>query len=244
VQVAANVHRLGSALVNFYAVVDRERVTIVDAGVPGYRHQVDDLLQSVGRRLADVEAVVLTHAHVDHVGVAEMLRRAAGVRVFVHSGDEELARTAKAVGKNEGSMLPYLRHGAAWRLLFELGRAGGLKSRPIQDVTTFVDGELLDVPGRPRVVHTPGHTDGHCALVFPEAGVVFAGDAICTLNPLTGDRTPQLMPKAFTRSVSQAIESLGRLAEIDASILLPGHGEPWTQGVRLAAEQARSRGPT
>jgi glyoxylase-like metal-dependent hydrolase (beta-lactamase superfamily II) len=191
-----------------------------------------------------VEAVVLTHAHADHVGVAEMLRRETGARVFVHADDEQLATTGKAIGKNEGPFLPYLRHAAAWKLLWELGRNGALRVRAIHDVTTFTDGEQLDVPGRPRVVQTPGHTPGHCALVFSESGVVFVGDALCTYNPLTGTRGPQLMPKAFTRNLHQANTSLDRLAEVEAANVLPGHGEPWTDGAKAAAEQARLTGPT
>lgn len=243
-QVAPNVTRLGSPLVNWYVVEDAGRVTVVDAGAPGYRPQLDAALRSLGRRLDDVDAVVLTHAHPDHVGVAELLRREAGTHVFVHRDDERLATTAKATGKNEGSPLPYLRHAAAWKLLWDLGRNGALRPRPIREVTTFADGDELDVPGRPWVIHTPGHTDGHCALLFRESGALFVGDALCTYHPLTGERGPQLMPKALTRNLERALASLERLAEVDAGHVLPGHGEPWTEGVRAAAERAREIGPT
>src|SRR3954471_15199149 len=160
-----HVVRLGSPLVHWYLVGDGAHVTVVDAGVPGYRSQLAGGCAELGRTEADVAAVVLTHAHADHTGVAEMLRSELKVPVFVHEADEELATTGKAMGKNEGSMLPYLRHGAAWKLTFELARNGALKPRPIKEVRTFTDGEALDVPGGIRVVGTPGHTDGHCALV-------------------------------------------------------------------------------
>jgi glyoxylase-like metal-dependent hydrolase (beta-lactamase superfamily II) len=242
--VADGVTRLGTELVNWYVIEDGGRLTVVDAGVPAYRPQLDQAVAQLGRNVGDVEAVILTHAHGDHVGVAEMVRREAGARVFVHEADRELAMTAKAFGKNERSLLPYLRYPMAWRLLTHLMRGGGLKPRPIAEVTTFADGETLEVPGRPRAIHTPGHRDGHCAFFFESRGALFVGDALCTLNPLTGRRGPQLMPSAFNRSSQQCLESLARLDPIDAATLLPGHGEPWTDGTRTAVEQARAVGPT
>jgi glyoxylase-like metal-dependent hydrolase (beta-lactamase superfamily II) len=186
---------------------------------------------------------VLTHAHADHFGVAELLRSELGVPVYVHAEDEELARTSKTMGKNERSLLPYLRHAAAWKLLFELGRNGGMRPRPIAEVQVYSDGDVLDVPGRLRVVHTPGHTDGHCALVAESAGVVFAGDALCSYNALTGARGPQLMPSALNRSNAQALASFDRLKGTGARLLLPGHGEPMDDPDE-AVEQAKRRGPT
>jgi glyoxylase-like metal-dependent hydrolase (beta-lactamase superfamily II) len=235
--------RLGSRYVNWYLVEDGGRVTVVDAGAPGYRDQLGQGCSELGLEESDVAAVVLTHAHSDHVGVAELLRTQLGVPVLVHEGDEELARTGKPSGKNERSPLPYLRHPMAWKLIWELGRNGALKPRPIDELQTFGDGDRLDVPGLLRVVHTPGHTDGHCAFVLESEGLVLAGDAICAFNPLTGSRGPQLMPAALTRDNAQALVSLDRLKGLGARLLLPGHGDPIAEPDD-ALERARRRGPT
>lgn len=242
-KLSERVVRLGSPLVNWYLVADGGRATVVDAGAPGYRDQLAPGCAELGVAETDVAAVVLTHAHADHVGVAELLRTELGIPVHVHAGDERLATTARAMGKNEGSMPPYLRHVAAWKLLWELARNGSMKPRPIGQVRTFVDGDELDVPGRLRVVHTPGHSDGHCVLVSEAAAVAFVGDAICSYNPLTGARGPQLMPRAFTRDVSQALGSLDRLAQLGVDRLLPGHGDP-IDDPAAAAREATQRGPT
>ena len=79
-----------------------------------------------------------------------------------------------------------------------------MKSAKIGEVTTFVDGDL-DVPGRPRVIPTPGHSPGHVAFHLPDRGVLIAGDALCTYNPLTGGRGPQILPRAFAADALQAM---------------------------------------
>ena len=238
-----NVIRLGSPLVNWFLIGDGNHITVVDAGAPGYRRQLAGGCAELGRTEAEVSAVVLTHAHSDHVGVAEMLRTELRVPVWVHEGDRDLATTGKAMGKNEGSMLPYLRYGAAWKLLLELGRNGAMKPKPIKEVRTFSDGEQLDVPGGLRVVHTPGHTKGHCVLVSETAGVCFVGDAICSYNPLTGERGPQLLPRSLTNDVAQATASLDRLSGLGVESLLPGHGDP-IESPDEAVTRAKGRGPT
>jgi glyoxylase-like metal-dependent hydrolase (beta-lactamase superfamily II) len=140
------VRRLGTWLVNWYAVEEDGRWTVFDAAVPGYWPQ----LERDGVRPDAVEAVVLTHAHADHVGVAERLRR-AGARVFVHEADRELATTAKSFGKTERTLLPYLGHTTAWRLLAHLARNGAMKPQRIGEVTTFATARCSTSPaGRGR----------------------------------------------------------------------------------------------
>lgn len=241
--VATGVHRLGSPLVNFYLVEDGGQLTLVDAGLPAFRAQLEERLRALGHSLSDVEAVILTHAHADHVGVAEGVRRDAPAPVHVPEADADQARTGKSHDR-EGSMLPYLRHPAAWRLLAAFARAGGGRPTRIEQVTTFSGPGELDVPGRPRVVPTPGHSPGHVAFHLPERGVLFAGDAMCSYHPLTGERGPQLMPKSFAHSNAKCLESLDALEPLEADVTLFGHGEPWSQGVPAAVAQARAKGIT
>jgi glyoxylase-like metal-dependent hydrolase (beta-lactamase superfamily II) len=146
--------------------------------------------------------------------------------------------------KTEGNLASYLRYRATWKLLTFAMRSGGVRRPKIAQVTEFGDGEVLEVPGHPLVVHTPGHSNGHVVFVLADRGVLFAGDALCTWNPLTGRPGPQLMPRAFASSESQAADSLARLDGIEAGLVLPGHGDPWTDGVGNLVARAREAGPS
>jgi glyoxylase-like metal-dependent hydrolase (beta-lactamase superfamily II) len=242
-EVAPGVHRMGRPLVSWFMVVDGERVTLVDAGLPGYWDQLDEGLEAMGRSRGDVEALVLTHGDADHVGFAERLRTEAGARVLVHEDDVVLATTRKQKDR-EAPMLPELRRPAAWKLIAEFTRNGGSRVPPVGEVETYAGGATLDVPGRPTVVHTPGHTPGHCVVHFPERGVVMVGDALCTYHPMRGTSGPQLMPRCLTTNTEQALASLDHIAALDAGTVLPGHGEPWTEGTAQAVERVRAAGVT
>jgi glyoxylase-like metal-dependent hydrolase (beta-lactamase superfamily II) len=214
---------------------------LVDAGTPADWDRLLGGLQTIGRSPADVAAVLLTHAHVDHTGFAERARSEMGARVLVHAADEHAARTGD-VGKRDGEITSYLGRREFYRTLWILGRRGATKIIPIAEVSTFADGEQLDVPGRPRVIHAPGHTAGSCALLFESRRVLLTGDVIVTRNPLTGRIGPQIMPGAFNSDSEQALSSLGALETTTADLLLAGHGEPWNGGVADAVRRARIAG--
>ncbi len=239
---APRIHRLGSEIVNWYLVEDGGRLTAVDAGLPRFRSDLGADLSAIGFTAADVEAVVLTHSDSDHTGLAPDLRE-EGARILIHRDDE--ATLAKPGAKKGDAspihLLPQLRRPSFWRFFGYMARGGGAKPPKIENPETFTDGDVLDVPGGPRVIHTPGHTAGHCALLFEGHGALFVGDELCTWNPLTGERAPQLMPKAFNESNAACAESLAALEGLDADVLLTGHGEPWGEGPAAAVAGARSR---
>jgi glyoxylase-like metal-dependent hydrolase (beta-lactamase superfamily II) len=91
-------------------------------------------------------------------------------------------------------------------------------------------------------VPTPGHTAGHVALHFPERDALIVGDAVVTLDPYTGETGPQIVARAATANSPQALRSLDALVATAATTVLPGHGEPWTDGIVSAVAAARKRG--
>ena len=140
-------------------------------------------------------------------------------------------------------MLPYFRHRATWRLLVMGARNGAMKPVKIAEVSPFGEGEL-DVPGRPRAIHTPGHSPGHTAFHFADHGALIAGDALCTWNPLTGrPGRSSCRRRSRSRTRRRWSRSAGSRA-IDAGVLLVGHGDPWTAGVDAAVARAREAGPS
>jgi glyoxylase-like metal-dependent hydrolase (beta-lactamase superfamily II) len=125
-----------------------------------------------------------------------------------------------------------------------MGAAGALWVKGVGDAQRFEPGATLDVPGHPRVVATPGHSDGHCSLHLPDRDAVIAGDALVTLNPYTGGRGPQIVAGAATADSRRALASLDPLAATHSRVVLPGHGPVWRDGVESAAERARAAGPS
>src|SRR3954451_18973957 len=132
-QIAPGVYRLGTRLVNFYLVEDGGRYTVVDAGLPGYFGQVPHALEALGASLGGVEAVILTHADGDHIGIAERLRTEAQATVHVHEADARMARTGK-LKDTDGNLLRYLWRPTAWALIAHFATNGGIRTPRIADV--------------------------------------------------------------------------------------------------------------
>jgi glyoxylase-like metal-dependent hydrolase (beta-lactamase superfamily II) len=241
--VVPGVHRLGAPFVNWYLVEDEGGLTAVDAGLPRFIDDLEDDLRALERRAPDVDAVVLTHSDSDHTGVAATLRDTGGARVLIHAADEEtLVKPGPKGGEaSPRHVVPWLWRPQAWRFFIAMALGGGARPTGVHGAETFAGGDVLDVPGHPRVIHTPGHTAGHCALLFEGRGALFVGDAMCTWNPLTGKTGPQLMPRPTNVSNADALASLQRIAEVHARVILPGHGEPWHGPPATAVERARSR---
>jgi glyoxylase-like metal-dependent hydrolase (beta-lactamase superfamily II) len=228
-------------MVNWYLVEDSGRLTAVDAGLPGFRGRLEADVAALGHSLGDVDALVLTHGDSDHTGLAAALRD-AGARVLIHAADEPALRTGKRKS-TDGSPLELV--GALWRpfpwlFLGQMIRDGGGKPTKVEGAEPFADGDVLDVPGNPRIVATPGHTPGHCAIYFERHSALFVGDELCTLNPLNGSRGPRVMPAVMNVSTPQCNESLARIESLEAEGLFPGHGEVWRDGPAAAVARARS----
>ncbi|WP_354245177.1 MBL fold metallo-hydrolase [Arthrobacter sp. UYEF20] len=237
------VYRLGDDAVSFYALVEEGEVTLVDAGLPIHYRQLTELLGGIGRSVQDVRAVLLTHAHLDHVGLAERLRQEAGAIVWAHARDvPALAnpRRTPPEAKPEANLGAYLlRHPTALRAPLHMARSGALRTPGITTASSFSGGETLDVPGRPHVVAVPGHTPGSVVFHLPSQGVVFTGDALVTHDGLIGRTGPQLIGPVFSHDTTQARVSLENLVALDADLILPGHGEPFRGPITDAVQQAR-----
>jgi glyoxylase-like metal-dependent hydrolase (beta-lactamase superfamily II) len=228
-ELAPSLHRIGSDMVNVYLIDEPGGITVVDAGIPGLWKELIAELESMDRSVEDIRGVVLTHADTDHLGFAERLRKEHDVPVYVHEADALQAR-----GETQKKNPPWgkVKVGPTLSFLWYAARRGGLKVTPVAEVQTVSDGEVLDLPGSPRILHTPGHSPGSIAIHSELASALFVGDAMTTRHVLTGARGPQ--PAPFTLDTDMAMTSLRRWSGVDARWVVPGHGYPWDGGVAEA----------
>lgn len=239
IQLAPGIHRLGSSHHNFYVVTEGGKATVIDAGCSKEWPKLVAGLESIGLAPTDVEAIVVTHAHADHIGFGREAQD-NGLRVKVHEDEE-----TRALGTYEGKaaigihQMPLWRI-STWRFSIALMREGVMKQPLLESVETFRSGEILDLPGRPKVIHTPGHTEGHCSFLV--GTTLFSGDAIA-MQDLFGRETatPQVMPDAFHNDLEQMWASLDVIAGIDAERVFPGHGQPFEGTPSEMVEMVKAR---
>ncbi len=225
-QVAADTYRLGTRGHNFYVLKEGDRATIVDAGCRNEWKKLIAGLESVGLSLAAVAGIVATHSHADHFGLA---KRATdnGVVVAVHEDEAtRAAGTYRGRYAVSASELP-LFNIHALRTFLPMIVAGVLKLDHVAAVETFEDGETLDLPGSLVAIHTPGHTEGHTMFHSPDRGLLFTGDGLITMDLIGPERGPQMIERRFNLDDAMAHASLDRIIDLEASLILPGHGEPW-----------------
>ena len=241
---AERIHRVEDAFVNWYIVEEDSRLTIVDTGHPASWRSLHSALEELRLTAANIDAVVLTHGHFDHMGFAERARTELKVPVWVHELDVPLAQHPWRYDHERSRVAYAVRYPKFVGVFAAMGGAGALRVKGAQKLQTYREGDQLDVPGRPTVLFTPGHTAGHCSLLFPTRGAMIAGDALVTFNPYTGHSGPQIVAGAATADSAQALASLDVLRVGGVGVILPGHGPPWTQGPALAIERARIAGPS
>ncbi|CAM5724591.1 MBL fold metallo-hydrolase [Streptomyces coeruleorubidus] len=239
-QVADGTYLVHGSDTNWVILAEGDAVTLVDTGYPGDRERLLASLAEVGSSPEAVAAVLITHAHNDHLGSAEYLRATYGTPVYLHAAEAPHARreflhqvSIGTVLKNgwRPGVLPWAVHAL---------RSGGTTHNPVTAPEPFPAGPL-DLPGRPVPVHTPGHTDGHCAYHLPGTGVLVSGDALVSGHPTSPVEGPQLLPDMFHHERPRAVASLDVLAELEGELLLPGHGPVHRGSLKDAAHRARER---
>ena len=234
--VTERVHLAWTPLVNWTLVSDDSGVMLIDAGFPGNRDDVLTSLTSLGFAPEDVRAILLTHAHIDHLGTAIWFAKTHGTPVYCHTAEVGHAKREYLQQVSPASLAPH-----AWRprLLIwsaQVALKGGLVREGIPTVRALTDDVAAGLPGTPIPIPTPGHTSGHCSYLVD--GVLVTGDALVTGHPMLPRRGPQLLPSLFNHSDPDCRRSLEVLARAGTDTLIPGHGDVWTGPIREAVRQA------
>ncbi len=154
------------------------------------------------------------------------------------------ADTSSAGAEPEGGLVRYLlRRPVAIGLGWHIMRISHVSCALLRCAIHWLR-QSLDLPGRPRIVAVAGHTPGSVAVHCSQTShtVVLTGDALITNDGIAGRTGPSIVNAAFTHVTAQALDSLEALAGLDAEVVLPGHGEPFTGGVSEAVHLARLAG--
>lgn len=239
VQVTDTVYLARGEAVNWTLVVDGADVMLIDAGYPGDREHVLASLRQLGYDAGDVCAILLTHAHIDHLGAAIWFAAEHGIPVYCHADEVGHAKREylEQASVFDVALRIWRPRWAVWGL--HVLRSGGLIRAGIPSTLPLTAEVAAGLPGRPTAIATPGHTVGHCSYVVD--GVLASGDALITGHPLLRHRGPQLLPSVFSHSQANCLRSLGALALLNTEILLPGHGDVWRGPIREATAAVLKR---
>jgi glyoxylase-like metal-dependent hydrolase (beta-lactamase superfamily II) len=221
--------------VNVYALVGADDWVLIDAGMgtPDAREAFHAGLERAGLDIANLRAIVLTHHHPDHVGLSGELQEQSGARVYMHPIDERSVRILW-----EGTMPErfnrvssfFKQHGLErtdlWYTRADPKAVRTILRVPPREAFALVeDGEYIELAGeRYRVIWVPGHADGQIVLFRKSDGVFVAADHVL----------PRITPNVGLYSTHDRLNPLGdylnslrKVESLPASIVLPGHGEPF-----------------
>ncbi|HEX7661007.1 MAG TPA: MBL fold metallo-hydrolase [Pseudonocardiaceae bacterium] len=246
-EAAEGVHLVQGPGSNWIILTEGEDVTLIDSGYPGDLQAVRWSLRKLGHGPEDLAAILLTHAHVDHIGsVPGLIGREIGISaegsavpVFASAAELPMARgEVQEQAKPSSILVRLLRPGVLGWLASALG-AGALRHVAVPSAQAFSGPGPLDVPGHPVPIATPGHTSGHTSYHLPQSGVIVTGDALVTAHAISLLRGPQLLPTLFSNDPAAAVAALDALEDLDAETILPGHGPGYHGPIREAVARAR-----
>ncbi|ALV63364.1 hypothetical protein ADU37_CDS16650 [Thermococcus sp. 2319x1] len=151
-RVVGGIHLVDETFANVYLIERGEKLFLIDAGLPGEYEKVLKYIEKLGYVPEDVETIIVTHAHYDHVGSLKDLKDATGAKVAAHKDE-----------------IPYLTGEKKFRREIE----------PVEVEIELNDGK--EIEGL-RVIHSPGHTPGSICLLDLETKALFVGDLVMEEN--------------------------------------------------------------
>jgi len=225
-EVFPNVYQMTFRGVNVLVLAEAE-LTIIDTGFRASVPKIIDFVRGLGRSPAEINLIIITHNHFDHVGGLSDLRKLTRAKVAAHKADIY----------DVNGQLPYprlvqktlkVRPFSAFRSFLGIGHS---------DVDIQLSGgEVLQPMGGLKVIHTPGHTPGSICLFAPRHKLLIVGDVL-----VKHSQTIHFPHKSASTDLSQAVKSVQRLAGLDFEIICFGHGRPLTENARAKLQALAAR---
>ena len=237
VQVAPGVHRVSVPLpfppreVAAWVIDGEQGHVLVDTGIdtPAGREALRGGAEHLGVTPDSLDWVVLTHVHIDHYGLAGPVRTWAGAQVALHEREEELARRfVDEWGADRDTVARALAAGGVpEEMVPRFVGASDFIHKQYRDFRPdlLLRGERGALPGAPgwEWILTPGHSPGHVVVYHPERQILIAGDHVLPrISPNIGADLYAADP------LTDYVASLRRLRELPVRLVLPSHGEPFT----------------
>lgn len=239
-QVTSDVFLVEGIASNWVIVRDGQDLTLIDGGYPKDLDGVVASVEELGHRIEDIRGVLITHAHIDHIGALPALLQRRAVPTY--AGERELpmltGQRHEQASRWDVVSRCWRPRVARWALT--IARAGAQSKVVLPETIPLQADSAVDLPGAPRAVPCPGHTSGHTAYVIPEAGVVVTGDALITGHPILSRSGPQPLPAFFSHAPDEVDSGLDALTDLDVDTVLPGHGLVWRGSIRTAVDEARA----
>jgi len=209
-KILENIHQVDGVVGNSYIIIDSNGITIVDTGMPKSHKKILNYIDSIGHKPEDVKQIVLTHAHIDHVGSALKLKQVTNAKVMIHEDDAPYVTGEKRFQVNRGFLMKMFSSFMKFETF-----SPDIKLKENDKIVDFL------------VIHVPGHTPGSIALYNEKNGVMFVGDLLRFMNG-----SIQGPPEQFTLDMNLAKKSIEKILNYDFKIMLSGHGDPLRENAR------------
>lgn len=238
---ADNVFFVEGPASNWVILKDGDRFTLIDGGYPADTPLVLDSIRMAGLDPANAAAMLITHGHVDHTGAAQHFVTEYGTPILSSAAENGQMR-----GTERFQVAPIEIIRRAWRprifkWMLHVLQSGGTKGTEVPTAAVWTEEQLAVLPGSPVAVPTPGHTPGHTVYLLPSQEIAITGDALITGHAINRGAGPQMLHPMFHHDSDEAYRALSVIKELNATLILPGHGPALAESVVSATAIAAAR---
>ena len=219
-EIVEGVYLISAGRANAYLLTG-EDLSLVDTGMPGEEESVIRGIRKIGRKPGEISHILITHAHMDHMGSLGALKKASGAMVVASGKEVDYVKGVKrtwTMGR-EGF------GGKLFKTVLFFMETFVFKYEPTDVDIPCQGGETIDCFGGIQVVASPGHSPGSLSYYQKDKKLLFTGDA---LSNMSGEL--RLPPRMGCEDYHEALKSGEGLAELDFETCLFGHGDPLKSG--------------